>query len=64
MHEKRILKAVTLVCVSLAFAGLTLTACKNSQVISKYVRYDLVADTAGSAARGSMRACSTPGHRH
>ncbi len=47
MHEKRILKAVTLVCVSLAFAGLTLTACKNSQVISKYVRYDLVADTAG-----------------
>jgi len=47
MHEKRVLKAVTLVCVGLAFAGLALTACKSDEVTSKYVRYDLVSDTAG-----------------
>ena len=47
MHEKRVLKAVALVCTGLAFAGLALTGCKNTEQTSKYVRYDLVADTAG-----------------
>ena len=47
MHEKRVLKAVALVCTGLAFAGLALTGCKKNEQTSKYVRYDLVADTAG-----------------
>ena len=47
MHKKRVLRARTLVCVGLAFAGLALTGCKSTQVVSKYVRYDLVSDTAG-----------------
>ncbi len=47
MNEKRILRAVVLVGVGLAFAGLALTACKSEEVTSKYVRYGLVSDTAG-----------------
>jgi uncharacterized protein (TIGR03118 family) len=47
MHARRVLKAVTLVCGCLAIAGLALTGCKNTEQTSKYVRHDLVADTAG-----------------
>jgi len=47
MQWQRVIKTATLVGVGLIFAGLALTACKTKEAVSNYVRYDLVADTAG-----------------
>jgi uncharacterized protein (TIGR03118 family) len=45
MRKSMTARAVTLMCLGLAIAGLALTACKSKEQVSSYVQYNLVADT-------------------